>query len=79
MIQNNEQLEQTQKALGHAERALGYLIQEKASLHPSRFVVMAEGDIEDIWRLRREIDEYLGVKFTVEECPYPPVEVRTGE
>ncbi|PYS37422.1 MAG: hypothetical protein DMG14_21315 [Acidobacteria bacterium] len=75
MIKNNDQLEQTQKALGHAERALGYLIQEKGSLHPSRFAVMAEGDIRDIWTLRREIDEYLGVKFTVEECPYPQVNI----
>ena len=50
MIKNNDQLEQTQKALGHAERALGYLIQEKGSLHPSRFAVMAEGDIRDSGR-----------------------------
>ena len=75
MIDNNEQLEQTQIALSHAERALGYLIQEKGSMHPSRFAVMAEGDISHIWRLRREINEYLGVKFTVEECPYAKVKV----
>ena len=73
MIQNDEQLKSTQKALGHVERALASLTSKKASMHPSRFAVMAEGPIEDIWKLRREIDEYLGVSFTVAECPWPGI------
>jgi len=77
MIRTHEGFEQTQKALALAEQALACLIREKPSLHPTRFAVMAEGDIDMIWRLRREIDEYLGVKFTVEECPYPDVRVET--
>ena len=73
MIQNDEHLKSTQEALALMEHALASLKSEKASLHPSRFAVMAEGDIEYIWRFRREIDEYLGVSFTVAECPYPEV------
>ena len=38
-----------------------------------RFSVLAEGPIDEIGKLRREIDEYLGVSFTVAECPYPEV------
>ena len=33
-------------------------------MHPSQFAVMVEGPIEDIRRLRRQIDEYLGLTFT---------------
>ena len=73
MIQNDEQLKSTQKALGHVERALASLRSRKASMHPTRFAVMAEGPIDEIWNLRRQIDEYLGVSFTVAECPYPEV------
>ena len=76
MIQNDEHLESTQEALALVEHALASLNSEKESWHPSRFAVMAEADIEDIWKLRREIDEYLGVSFTVAECPY--AEVKTG-
>ena len=67
MIQNDEQLARTQKALACVERALAALRRESSSMHPSRFAVMAEGPIEDIWRLRRQIDEYLGLTFTPAE------------
>ena len=71
MIQNDKQLKSAQEALTLVEQALAILRSDKASMHPSQFAVMAEGDIEYIWRFRREIDEYLGVSFTVAECPYP--------
>ena len=76
MIRNDEQLKSTQEALALMEHALASLRSEKASLHPSRFAVRAEGPIEYIWKFRREIDEYLGVGFTVAECPWP--EVKAG-
>ena len=73
MIQNDEQLKSAQYGVALMEHALASLNSEKESWHPSRFAVMAEGPIEEIWKLRREIDEYLEVSFTVAECPYPVV------
>ena len=73
MIQNDEQLKSVQEALALLEHSLASLNSEKAAWHPSRFSVMAEADIEDIWKFRREIDEYLGVSFTIAECPWPEV------
>jgi len=34
--------------------------------NPSQFQLFAEGPIEEIRRLRRDIDEYLGIQETVE-------------
>jgi hypothetical protein len=70
MIQNDEQLKGTQEALAIVEQALAAIRSRRSSMHPSQFAVMAEGPIEDIWRLRRQIDEYLGLTFTPAE-PFP--------
>ena len=67
MIQNDEQLRTTQEALALIEHALASLRREKPFMHPSRYAMMAEGDIEHIRRLRRQIDEYLGLTFTPSE------------
>ena len=67
MIQNDEQLKTTQEVLALMEHALASLRSEKSSMHPSRYAVMAEGPIDEIWRLRRQIDEYLGLTFTPSE------------
>jgi len=67
MIQNDQQLKTTQEALAIVERILASLRSRKSSMHPSQFAVMAEGPIEHIRRLRRQIDEYLGLTFTPAE------------
>ena len=67
MIQNDYQLKGTQEALAIMELALAHLRREKSSMHPSKYAVMAEGPIEHIRQLRRQIDEYLGLTFTPSE------------
>ena len=62
MIQNDEQLENTQGALHHLELALASLRRDILPLNARNFALMAEGVIDDIWKLRGEIDEYLGLK-----------------
>ena len=76
MIQNDEQLKGTQEALAIVEHMVAAIRRKKSSMHPSQFRVMVEGPIEDIRRLRREIDEYLGLTFTPAE-PWPDEEVRS--
>ena len=70
MIQNDEQLERTQKALALMEHALAAIRARRSSMHPSQFALMAEAPIENIRRLRCQIDEYLGLAFTPAE-PFP--------
>ena len=70
MIRDDEQLKVTQECLALVEHALASLVHKKSFMHPSEFALMSEGPIEDIWRLRREIDEYLGLTFTPPE-PFP--------
>ena len=70
MIQNDEQLKRTQGALALVEHTLAAIRDKRSSMHPSQFALMAEGPIEDIRRLRRQIDEYLGLTFTPAE-PFP--------
>lgn len=69
MIQNDEQLKQTQEALAIVEHALAVLRRE-IPVNSRRYALMAEGNIEDIWRLRRQIDEYLGLNFTPAPEPF---------
>ena len=77
MIQNDEQLKRTQEALALVEHALASIRSGRASMHPSQFALMVEGPIEDIRRLRREIDEYLGLSFTpTEPLPDETVQVK---
>ena len=70
MIQNDEQLKVTQECVALMEHALACLRREKSSMHPRTFAMMAEGPIQEIWKLRRQIDEYLGLTFTPLE-PFP--------
>src|SRR5438067_1627973 len=65
MIQTDEQWECTRQALFHLERALGSLYQKKAKMHPDQYLFMAEGFLEDILKLRQQIDDYLGVTETI--------------
>ena len=64
MIQNDDQLNQTRQALIHLESAMALLAKDKARIHPGRFALMAEPIVADIRRLRREIEEYIGIDLT---------------
>jgi hypothetical protein len=61
MIPTDEQLKSTQEALGKLEAAMAALTRKKASLHPDRFVLMAEPLVDHIRRRRAEIDAYTGI------------------
>ncbi|MBY0527592.1 MAG: hypothetical protein K2R98_29615 [Gemmataceae bacterium] len=70
MIQDDAQLERTKEALTHLERAMAALHRDRASIHPDRLALMAEPILEDLRRLRAEIDEYIGVFAAVQaEAP----------
>jgi hypothetical protein len=61
MIQNDAQLERTREALLDLESALKTLRRDKPRLHPDRYALMAAPILDDLQRLRQEIDDYLGV------------------
>ncbi len=61
MIRTDGHLQRTQEALRTLEAAVTALSRDKASIHPDRFALMVEPLLEDIHRLRREVDEYTGV------------------
>jgi hypothetical protein len=61
MIRNDEQLQRTRAALLHVEASLASLHRQKADIHPDRFALMAEPVLDQMQRLRADIDEYLGV------------------
>ncbi len=65
MIQNDEQWLSTREAMIHLERGLAALHKDKAKIHPDRFVLMAAPVLEDLLRLRQQIDDYLGVTDTI--------------
>jgi hypothetical protein len=67
MIQNDEQLRRTRAALLHVEASLTSLYRQKADIHPDRFALMAEPILDQIQRLRAEIDEYIGVTAAARE------------
>ena len=61
MIENEEQLQQTQLALAHLEAALAGLKRDVLPLNPARFALMAEPVVDQIQDLRRAVDEYVGL------------------
>jgi len=61
MIQNEQQLRQTQEALMDLEASLAALNRRQATIHPDQYTLMAEPVVEHIRRLRAEIDDYLGL------------------
>jgi hypothetical protein len=65
MIQNEEQWISTRDALLHLERGLASIYRDKAKMHPDRYVLMADSFLEDILKLRQQIDDYLGVTETI--------------
>lgn len=61
MIQNSAQLQQTREALTHIENALAALRARVEPTNPALFAAMAEDYLNDIRRLRSEIDVYVGL------------------
>ena len=48
--------------MGYLELAVAALRREMLPVNPRWFAVIPEGPIEHIWKLRREIDEYPGLR-----------------
>jgi hypothetical protein len=65
MIENEAQLAQAREVLLAVETALGALKARVAPANPELFAVMAESYVEDIVRVRDEIDEYLGAAIVL--------------
>lgn len=61
MIQNDDQMRQNVELMGEMYEALAELKRRIAPLNFTNYLILAEGPVEQIRRLKREIDEYLGV------------------
>jgi hypothetical protein len=65
-IHNRHQLENTQKKIFEMELALEEMKQEES---PKAYVILSQGFISQIEQMRKEIDEYLGIKGVQIEEP----------
>lgn len=63
MIKNESQLKLAHEQMTRLESALLSLKSEIYSTNPELFFVMAEGYVEHIIRLRKEIDDYTGLSL----------------
>ena len=66
MITSDAGLQQSIEQLERMYRVVRELRSRMGRTNPSQFQLFAEGPIEEIRRLRRDIDEYLGIQETVE-------------
>ena len=62
MIENEAGFQQTIQQLERMYRVVAELRSRMGTTNPAQFDLFAEGPIEQIRRLRREIDEYLGIE-----------------
>ncbi len=67
IIENDEQLRGTHRALGHLYRALASLRKDLPST-ARNYRLYAEGTIEEILKLQAEIDAYLGLPDAVPQA-----------
>ena len=64
----------TREALGHLERSMYALYREKANYPPNLYAAMAEPTVDEILKLRAEIDEYIGLtEFATSSQPRNPI------
>lgn len=63
MIIDDKQLKQTREQLAQLEEDLISLQREVYPVNPDRFHLMAEAYIDHIMELRKQIDEYVGIKI----------------
>jgi hypothetical protein len=66
MIENDEQLDQSRNALRLLESALSALRRRTAGVNPDLFRAMAQTHLQDIGRIRSEIDDYIGINLADE-------------
>ncbi len=74
MIKNDKQLRQTREELTRLEDDLISLQRELYSVNPERFHLMAEAYVDHIMELRKQIDEYIGIKIYQDNADkYPKI------
>jgi len=61
MIQNDEQLQQATEALNDLYRALASYRSRILPVNRRNYEVIAQGPLDEIRKIRAEIDEYLGL------------------
>ena len=61
MIQSEAGLNQTMEQLDRMYRVVEELRRRMGETNPAQFHLFAEGPVDEIHKLRREIDEYLGI------------------
>ena len=61
MIANDSELNQSLEQLNRMYRAVAELRSRLGSVNSAQFQLLAEGPVEEIRRLRNDIDAYLGV------------------
>ena len=61
MIQNDEQLQQATEALNDLYRALASYRSKILPVNPRNYTVIAQGPLDEIRKIRGEIDQYLGL------------------
>jgi len=61
VIANDAELNQSLEQLNRMYRAVAELRSRLGSVNSPQFQLLAEGPVEEIRRLRQEIDAYLGV------------------
>jgi hypothetical protein len=66
MIRDDDQLRSTRDAVASLERSLAILQRDRPRLHPDRYALMAAPILDDLRRLRQEIDDYLGVTGAIQ-------------
>ena len=62
MITNDAALKQNIEQLDRMYRVVRELRSRLGTTNPTQFHLFAEGPVEEIRQLRREIDEYLGIQ-----------------
>ena len=60
MIEDDSQLQQTREAEVLLEDSLAILQRDRTKLHPDRYALMAAPILDDLHKIRQEIDDYLG-------------------
>jgi hypothetical protein len=61
MIKNDREFRATLDAVQLAYSALADLSARRSQMHPNWFAVLAEGPVDQLRQLLRQLDEYLGV------------------
>lgn len=72
MIPRAEAVDRTNGALGNLYQALAGLYERKAQYGRKGIEIMGEGIVAEIFRLRKEIDDLIGLTDYVAEFGVPP-------